>query len=239
MPADDVVLALREVSKDYHGLRPLRLRHLDVRRGESVALIGFDRVGAELLTSLVTGAVLPDAGDVQAFGGLTREVTSADQWLDALSQFGILSERVMLLGSCSVEQNLVLPYTIEIDEIPADARRKARALADEVGLGEALLDLPAEALGAHDAQRLRLAKALALGPRVLIAEHPNAPLSVAEAQRFASDLSAIAVARNLTMIVTTADHTFAEAVASRVLRVRPVTGELTQVRGWRDWFRRG
>ena len=71
MPTTDVVISLRNVHKDYHGLRPLRVQHLELRQGESVALIGFDQVGAEVLVNLITGATLPDSGDVDVFGAAT------------------------------------------------------------------------------------------------------------------------------------------------------------------------
>ena len=58
----DVVLELRGVSKDYRGLRPLRVKHLQVHQGESVALLGFDQITAEVFVNLVTGDILASAG---------------------------------------------------------------------------------------------------------------------------------------------------------------------------------
>ena len=232
----DVVLSLHDVRKDYHGLRPLRVQHLEVRQGESVALIGFDLVAAEVLASLAIGATLPDAGDVHAFGALTRSVTTADEWLAAMHRFGILSERVVLLESFSVEQNLALPFSLEIDEMPLALRAQVRALAEEVGLDPGVLATPVGTLNPTALLRVRLAKALALRPRVLLAEHPNAALAAEEVSRFAADLAAIAAQRNMAMLVMTADVAFARAVSNRVLTVRPATGELTPNRGWRDWF---
>ena len=238
MPSSDVVVALREVRKDYHGLRPLRVQRLEVRQGESVALLGFDRVAAEVLASLVIGASLPDAGDVYAFGTLTRSVTNADEWLAAMHRFGILSERVVLLESCSVEQNLALPFSLEIDDIPADVRTQVRALAEEVGLDADVLARPAGTLSPGAWLRVRLAKALALGPRVLLAEHPNAAVPAEEVLRVAADLAAIAAERHMAMVVMTADATFARAVSDRVLIVHPATGRLTTAGRWRDWLTR-
>ena len=71
MPSTDGVIALRGVRKDYRGLRPLRVEHFELRQGECVALLGFDRVAAEVLVNLITGATLPDAGDVDVFGAST------------------------------------------------------------------------------------------------------------------------------------------------------------------------
>ena len=78
MPSAELILTLHDVRKDYHGLRPLRLQHLELHQGESTALIGFDRVGAEVISNLIMGGTLPDAGDIHAFGTLTRSITNVD-----------------------------------------------------------------------------------------------------------------------------------------------------------------
>lgn len=238
MSSAEIVLSLHEVRKDYHGLRPLRLQRLDVREGESVALLGFDQVGAEVLSNLVMGGTLPDTGDVHVFGTLTRSITNADQWLAGMRRFGILSERIVLLESFSVEQNLALPFSLEIEPVPHDVRSRVRNLAEEVGLDVRELSTPAGRLDVESLQRTRLAKALALDPRILLAEHPNAPLSPDTAVRFARDLSAVATRRRLTVLMMTADVTFARAACDRVLTVRPATGRLTPQGAWRDWLTR-
>jgi ABC-type lipoprotein export system ATPase subunit len=238
MPSADVVLALHDVRKDYRGLRPLRVQNLDVRHGESVALLGLDRVAAEVLVNLVIGATLPDAGDVHSFGTPTRAVTDADEWLAGMHRFGILSERVVLLESFTVEQNLALPFSLEIDQISSDVRARVRELASEVGIASHALASVVGTLGADVLQRTRLAKALALGPRVLLAEHPNAALPAEEVPRFAADLAAIAGHRQMAMLVMTADATFARAVSDRSLVLNAATGQLTPAGRWRDWLTR-
>jgi ABC-type sulfate/molybdate transport systems ATPase subunit len=84
--------------------------------------------------------------------------------------------------------------------------------------------------------RLRLGRALALAPRVLLAEHPNASLNVEEAPVFAADFARIAGARGLASLVLTTDRTFASAVADEVLTLEPATGALKATSGWRRWF---
>lgn len=238
MPSTDVVIALRGVRKDYRDLRPLRVEQLEVRAGESVALLGFDRVAAEVLVNLITGATLPDSGDVEVFGTSTRAITDSDAWLAAMDRFGILSERVVLLEAFTVEQNLALPFSLEIDEMPMAVRSKVRQLADEVGITSDQLPQPVARLDAGAQLRVRLGKALALGPRVVLAEHPNAALPSGEVPQFATDLAGIVAKRHLALVVMTADVTFARAVSNRVLTLQPATGELVPVSGWRDWFAR-
>ena len=55
MPAADLVVEVRGVAKDYRGLRPLRVRELELRQGESLALIGFDLAMAEVFVNLAPG----------------------------------------------------------------------------------------------------------------------------------------------------------------------------------------
>ena len=62
------VLELNGISKDYRGLRPLRIAELRVAAGEHVAILGLDRAAAEVFVNLATGATLPDAGQVRVLG---------------------------------------------------------------------------------------------------------------------------------------------------------------------------
>jgi putative ABC transport system ATP-binding protein len=209
---------------------------LELRQGESVALMGFDRVGAEVLVNLITGATLPDSGDVDVFGAATGAITDPDAWLAAADRFGILSDRIVLLESCSVEQNLALPFSLEIDDLSVAVRASVRRLADEVGIPQAQLPQAVANLDAESQLRVRLGKALALVPRVLLAEHPNLTLSRDDSPRFAADLARIAASRDLATVVMTAEATFAHVAADRVLTLTPATGALTTVSGWRRWL---
>jgi len=239
MPSPDVIISLRNVHKDYRGLRPLRVKHLELRQGESVALMGFDQVGAEVLVNLITGATLPDSGDVEVFGAATGAITDPDVWLAAADRFGILSDRIVLLESFSVEQNLALPLSLELDDLPATVRGSVRRLADEVGLTQAQLSQAVASLDAESQLRVRLGKALALTPRVLLGEHPNLTLSAEALPRFSADLAGIVAGRRLATVVMTADVTFADAVSDRVLTLTAATGALTAASGWRRWLTRG
>jgi ABC-type histidine transport system ATPase subunit len=113
-----------------------------------------------------------------------------------------------------------------------------RALADEVGISHEELAAPVATLPALARARIRLGKALALEPHVLLAEHPNALVPAADLPAFAAGCSRIVSARGVTLLVMTADATFARSVAGRVLTLQAATGALEASWGWRSWFRR-
>ena len=235
MAAGELVVELRNVTRDYHGLRPLRISHLQLHQGESLALLGFDQATAELLVNLITGAILPDTGDVTVMGQRTASIQDADTWVRTLDQFGLLSERALLLDQLTAEQNLALPLSLELEDVPAPIRRRVRKLAGEIGLSSEDLGKPLSSLDATARLRVRLGRALGLDPRVILAEHPNATLSPAAASSFAVDLARVAAARGAALLVITADSTFAHTVAEDALTLQPATGELRRVAGWRKW----
>jgi len=235
MPSADVLVRLRGVSKDYRSLRPLRIAELDVTPGRSLALVGFDQMMAEVFVDLITGAILPDSGEVVAFGRSTSAIRDPDGWLAILDQFGLLTDRAVLVEQFTVEQNLALPLSIAVEELSPDVRRRVGELATEVGLANELRR-QAGVLAPGARARIRLGRALALAPKVLVAEHPNATLSSDDASTLAADIARIVETRKIASIVLTADDAFARAVAKDVLVLDPAIGSLKPVSGWRRWF---
>ena len=235
-PSSEPLVELRGVTKDYRGLRPLRISAFTLHEGESVALLGFDQVTAEVLVNLVTGAILPDSGDVVVLGRTTASITRADDWVVTLDQFGLLSERAVLLDRLTAEQNLAMPLSLELDDLPDHVRSGVGRLADEVGLSQDSLRTPMMDLSVPLKLRVRLGRALALNPRVLIGEHPNASLAPADVAAFAADLCRVVAGRHIASLIITADPAFARAVSDQVLMLQPATGELKRAGSWRSWF---
>jgi predicted ABC-type transport system involved in lysophospholipase L1 biosynthesis ATPase subunit len=226
------ILELSGVSKGYGGLRPLRIDHLKVARGERVALVGFDLPMAEVFVNLVTGATLPDTGVVTTFGRSTASITESADWLAHVDRFGIVSERAVLLDQLTVVQNLAVPFTLDLDPLPADVRVRATALGREVGLSETQGDAPVGMLDSAGRLLVRLGRALALDPPVLLLEHPTASVEEGRRESIGRALEAIARQRDLAMVLLTIDRVFAAAAADRVLDYHPANGRLTSRGGW-------
>ena len=142
------VLDIAALIKDYHGLRPLRIERLTLAAGDQVALLGFDEPAAEMMTTLVTGAALPDQGTIHVLGTATAAIEDSDAWLKLVDRIGIVSERAVLLSALSVIQNLSIPFTLEIEPPPDAIKEQAAMLAREVGLPADTWDRPVGALDA-------------------------------------------------------------------------------------------
>src|SRR5215510_15424219 len=129
MPSGDPLVQLRRVVKDFRGLRPLRIDALDVHDGQLLAIVGVDQAMAEVLVDLITAAIAPDTGDVIVFGQSTNDISDRNGWLTTLDQFGLLTERAVLLEQLTVEQNLALPFSLAIDELSTEVRERVQKLA--------------------------------------------------------------------------------------------------------------
>lgn len=233
---DGTIVHVSDVVKNYQGLRPLRLRDLRVSRGQSVSLFGFDKTAAEVLVNLITGSSLPDSGSVHVFGRATTELANSTEWMDLLQRFGMFSDRTVLIEQLSVEQNMALTHTLEVDPMPEDVQRRVRAVAEVLGIGSKLLARRVEGLGALEMALARLGRAVALQPDVLLAEHPTATLDAGERTVFAKAVAGVVARYGMAAIYVTADSAFARAVGSDALAVRPATGELSSLSSWRRWL---
>ena len=223
------------MSKDYGGLRPLRIAEMRVAAADHVAILGFDQVSAEVFVNLATGATLPDAGEVRIFGRPTNAISDSTDWLATVDRIGIVSERAVLLDALTVIQNLAMPFTLEIEPPPDDVRARAEGLAREVGLPETLWTKPVAELDAAGWVRVRLGRAIALDPAILLLEHVSARLARGEVAALGAGMRAVAARRGTALVAATADETFARAVAGRVLMLEPATGRLKDQRP-RRWF---
>ena len=220
------LLVIRGLVKDYHGLRPLRIRDLTIVPGSLISIGGLDAIAAETFIHLVTGAALPDEGEVTLFGKNTRLITDTDAWLKSLDGVGMITARGVLIEAFSVLQNIAMSYTLDVDPVDPRVVPQAGALARNVGIADEYFDLPAGKIGDEMKMRVHLARALALEPKLLIAEHPSAALPRDTVARFGADLARVAQSRGLALIAITADDVLAKAVGGQRLELIPASGEL-------------
>ena len=231
------VLSISGLQKNYSALRPLRIQSLSLGARERVALGGFDAAASEVLVNLITGATLPDTGQVEVFGRLTSDISNGDEWLASLERFGIMSPRAVILEEATLQQNLALPYTLEIDPVPATVIASVAVLAGECGIDPESLGRRAGELPPHLRARVHLARAVALSPQLLLIEHPTADVGEEQRLPLARDIASVVDRRGASAVILTTDVEFAEVVAHRSLALQPATGALAPWRKTRGWFR--
>jgi ABC-type transporter Mla maintaining outer membrane lipid asymmetry ATPase subunit MlaF len=237
------VLEIADVEKRYQALRPLRIQTLTIAPAERVAIVGLDAGAAEVLVNLVTGASVADRGTVRVQGRNNADIADGDEWLASLDRFGIVSARAVLLDGATLEQNLAMPFTLQIDPVAPDIAERVAALARSCGLSVKTSDANDDRVGlrrlAGDCSpevraRAHLARAVALDPALIVLEHPTAGLSESAVAAYAADIVRVTDARRMTTLILTQDQKIAQLVAHRTLKLNPATGALTPLK--RGWF---
>lgn len=235
------IVSLRGIVKQYGGVEPLRIKELHLGADDRVVLSGLDAAAAEMCVHLITGAALPDEGDVLVAGRRTHDIATDTDWLASLDRFGLVSARAVLLDSMPIAANLALPLTLDVDPLDAETRRTVAALAEACGLPVARLDAPASSLTPDERVRVHLARAIATSPSLLLLEHPTAGLAPAQAQAFGETLKQVGASRTMGWLAIDSAAEFARASASRRLALDDSSGALTEIKdgSWtRFLFRR-
>ena len=223
------VLAAQALSKTYVGgdggqIVVLDGIDLEITRGEMVAIIGSSGAGKSTLLHLLGALDRPTSGRV-VIDGHTLE-GMGDDALSALRNrtVGFVIQFHHLLREFTALENVMMPLRIAgIDE--AEARRRAMALLERVGLGGRVQHRPG-ALSGGEQQRTAVARALAADPAVLLADEPSGNLDHHNSERLHELFTELARELELGMVIVTHNRSLA-ARADRVLQLED--GRLTHV----------
>jgi ABC-type sulfate/molybdate transport systems ATPase subunit len=213
------VLSLRGIRHRRGGRDVLEIDRLDLAAGERLAVLGPNGAGKTTLLRLMAGLEAPSAGSVEIDGVRT---VHADAGLRR--QIGYATQRAGLL-STSVLRNVELPLRWRG---AGRAERRAAAVAALRRLGvEHLADRRAPALSGGEAQRVSLARALALDPRLLLLDEPAAGLDAEARRSFLDDLAGLLADRAITVVHVSHRPDEALRLADRVMVL--VEGAVRQI----------
>lgn len=215
----DTVVEAEGLVKEFRGgdggiIRVLDDVQLTVRRGEMVAIVGASGSGKSTLLHVLGALERPSAGRITLAGQAVEGLT--EQGLDTLRNraIGFVFQFHHLLREFSAIENVMMPQLIAgIDA--RRARERAGHLLDRVGLGSRLQHRP-NALSGGEQQRTAVARALATGPALLLADEPSGNLDWHNAERLHDLFAELARDESLGLVVVTHNQSLA-ARADRAL----------------------
>jgi putative ABC transport system ATP-binding protein len=215
---DDTVLAAKSIGKQVSSpegrLAILADVSLEIRRGESVAIVGASGAGKSTLLALLAGLDEPTSGSVWLAG---QELTAFDEDGRAAVRarhVGFVFQSFHLVPSLTALENVMLP--LELARRP-DARGAARDVLGRVGLAERLGHYPRQLSGGEQ-QRVAIARAFVTNPDVLFADEPTGNLDATTGERIMDLLFGLNGATHTTLVLVTHDRSLAER-CHRVIRL--------------------
>jgi rhamnose transport system ATP-binding protein len=176
-----VLLRATNIDKSYAGVHALRNASLELRAGEVHALIGENGAGKSTLIKIITGAVEPDAGELQLDG-----LVIAQNSPRLAKQLGIAAiyQQPALFPELSVAENIAIGLEESSWLSRVDWRARKRRATDLLARVGAKIDPVAEAgdLTMPQQQLVEIARALGAKAKVLIMDEPTASLSEEDTQ---------------------------------------------------------
>ena len=183
------MLSVESVSKTFGGVQALRGASLSCEAGEILGLIGPNGAGKSTLVNAISGVLKPDAGSVRLAG---REITGHGPEYCARAGVARTFQTIRLFKELTVRQNVEVAHiTCQSVRPDAAARIGVDQLLAQYQL-DGFADVPAGTLSYGSQRRLEIARALALGPSLLLLDEPAAGLRVGEPERMVGSLGRLA-----------------------------------------------
>ena len=217
------MIRLDRVNKWFGRLHVLRDVSLEVEKGEVVCIIGPSGAGKSTLLRCINhlenidrGTIYLEGEPVYRYTQGGKPVVDSERRIEELrSEVGMVFQSFNLFPHLTAVENVMLAPVHVRREPREEARRKALALLDKVGLADKVDSYPQELSGGQQ-QRVAIARALAMQPKAMLFDEVTSALDpelIGEVLRVMRQLAA----EGMTMVVVTHEMGFAREVADRVL----------------------
>lgn len=205
-PILQAVDVARQVVYGGDTLTILRGVNMTVATGETVAIVGSSGSGKSTLLGILAGLDHASNGQVLLFGKSLSHLSEDERAKLRQRLVGFVFQSFQLLPALTALENVMLPLELEGH---ADARQRARALLERVGLGHRLTHYPRQLSGGEQ-QRVAIARAFVAEPAVLFADEPTGNLDSHTGERICDLLFELNRERGATLVLVTHDARLAQ-----------------------------
>ncbi|GAB3510250.1 ATP-binding cassette domain-containing protein [Amycolatopsis cihanbeyliensis] len=245
MTETEPTLSARGLAKRYGRVVALDGADFDLLPGEVLAVVGDNGAGKSSLIKALSGALVPDAGEIRVDGEPVRFRTPLDA-----RRYGIetVYQDLALAPAQDIASNMFLGRerrrtgpiggllrTLDARQMRAQAQR----VLDELGIAVKSITQPVETLSGGQRQGVAVARAAAFGSKAVIMDEPTAALGVAESGKVLAlidrirerGLPVVLISHNMPHVFEIADRIHVHRLGRRVGVVSPRTHSMNQVVG--------
>jgi len=187
-----------------------------VSKGESVSVVGPSGSGKTTLLGLCAGLDLPTSGEIVLMGLPIHAMDEDDRAWMRNQSVGFIFQNFQLLPALTALENVMIPA--ELRKMP-DARQRAEALLERVGLRDRMDHYPSQLSGGEQ-QRVAVARAFVTDPAIVFADEPTGNLDEANAEQITELLFTMNRERGTTLVVVTHN-----------LELARMTGRIVEMKG--------
>lgn len=212
-PEDVPMISLSGVNKHFGSLHVLNDINLDVGRGEVVVVLGPSGSGKSTLCRTINRLETIDSGSISIDG---QQLPAEGRKLAQLrSDVGMVFQSFNLFAHKTILENVTLAPVKVRRKSKAEAREKAMALLDRVGVANQADKYPAQLSGGQQ-QRVAIARSLAMNPKVMLFDEPTSALDPEMINEVLAVMTSLA-SEGMTMVVITHEMGFARRASDRVV----------------------
>ena len=210
----DPVISVRDVTVSYNGRRVLDGINLDIKRGETMVLLGGSGSGKSTLLRQIIGLERPQSGAILV-NGVDLAKCTARELKRVRRSIGMAFQNSALFNSMSVEDNVALPLREHTRLAESTISLMTWMKLAVVGLAE-FGKLSPQALSGGMKKRAAVARALSLDPELLVFDEPSAGLDPIVAAELDELILGLKRAFNMTVVVVTHEMESAFRIADRM-----------------------
>jgi phospholipid/cholesterol/gamma-HCH transport system ATP-binding protein len=208
-------IAVENLHKSFNTQMVLNGITLHVEQGETLAVLGCSGTGKSVLLRLIIGLAKPDSGSIQ-IQGQNISGLSDDELGVVRKKMGFLFQHAALYDSLTVAENVAFPLEHHRRGMSKTERSdRVRQLLAEVGMESSLDKMPSDISGGMQ-KRVGLARALAVGPEILLLDEPTAGLDPISSREIDDLILKLQVEHHMASIVVTHDLHSAKTISNRI-----------------------